>query len=234
MKILAVNASAREKGTTSRLAEAALRGAASAGAQTRMVMLSKLDIRFCANCLTCYQDFGARIGACSIDDDVTGVLEEMADADGVLFASPVHSGFVTGLMTTFLERAVWRLCRPSGEILGIAGAPEPRLTDKARACASIVSAGMTPAEMRRYCDMGTVWLRDMAPLLVNGEFVGDMYAAGEFPREIEREEASKKLLLRELTEAQLEEAYALGVRMAQAVRQGVKPYDAGAYVPPEA
>lgn len=224
MKILAINASARKKGTTTRLARAALEGAAAAGAETEMVMLAEKDIRFCANCLTCYQDVASRIGRCAIEDDMREILEKIAEADGVLLASPVHSGFVTGLMTTFFERAVWPLCRPTGEIMGLRGAPEPRLTDKTRASVSIVSAGMTPPEMRKYCDMGTPWMREMAALLFNGEFVGDMYAAGLFPKQLEEDQWRRALTLRELTEDQLKEAHALGATLAEAARRGVKPY----------
>ncbi len=224
MKILAINASARPKGTTTRLAQAALDGAALSGADTEMIMLAEKDIRFCANCLTCYQDIDARIGRCAIDDDMRGILEKIAEADGILLASPVHSGFVTGLMTTFFERAVWTLCRPTGEIMGLKGAPEPRLTDKTRASASIVSAGLTPPEMRRYCDMGTPWMRGMAGLMFNGEFVGGMFAGGLFSEELKEGEWTRALLRRELSDAQLKEASALGAVLGEAAKRGVKPY----------
>lgn len=227
MKILAINGSARPKGTTSRLVRAALEGAASVGGATEMVMLAEKDIHFCANCLTCYQDLDSRIGACSIKDDMRETLEKIAEADGILLASPVHSGFITGLMTTFFERAAWTLCRPTGEIMGLKGTPSPRLTDKARASASIVSAGLIPTGMRQYCDTGTPWMREMAASLFNGEFVADMYAAGLFPRPLQEGEWVRGLLLRELTEAQLQEAHDLGAALAWAVKRGVKPYSPG-------
>jgi multimeric flavodoxin WrbA len=224
MKILAINGSARPEGTTTRLAQAALEGAVSAGAETEMILLAEKDIHFCANCLTCYQDIESRIGRCAIGDDMREILEKIAEADGILLASPVHSGFITGLMTTFFERAIWPLCRPTGEIMGMKGAPEPRLTDKTRASASIVSAGMTPPEMRKYCDMGTPFMREMAALMFNGEFVGDMFAAGLFPGQLQENQWTRALLLRELNNAQLKEAFDLGVTLAEAAKQGVKPY----------
>lgn len=232
MKVLAINATSRPKKTTSQLTQKALDGAASLGAQTVMVLLRDLDINFCRNCLTCYQDLESEIASCSIDDDVRGVLEKIKQADGVILASPVHSGFVTGLMTTFIERATFTMVRPTGEMLGMKGCPEPRLTSKARAVATIVSAGMIPPELRQYCDLGTPWLLEAAALMANGSPVGDIYACGLFPRELREEEWSRAFLLRELTGEQLQEAFDLGVRMAAAIRDGqVRPYDPLAFLP---
>ncbi|UCF71739.1 MAG: NAD(P)H-dependent oxidoreductase, partial [candidate division WOR-3 bacterium] len=53
MKILAINGTCRKKGTTTRLTEAALAGAASLGAETDMVLLQNHDVGYCTNCLKC-------------------------------------------------------------------------------------------------------------------------------------------------------------------------------------
>lgn len=226
MRILAINGSYRPEGTTTRLTEKALEGAASEGADTDMILLVAKHVRYCTNCLSCYKDTDSEIAPCTIDDDVHGILEEIRDADGVLFTSPVHCGFVTALTTAFVHRAAWTLSRPTGEMLGLKGTPEPRLVGKARAIATIVSAGLVPTELRQYCDMGSPWLQDMAAGICNGECIGDMYAAGIFTKELQGEEWSRAFLFRELTEEQLQEAYDLGVRMARALREGkVRPYD---------
>lgn len=224
MQILAINAAGRSRGTTTRLVAQALAGAADQGAAIEMVMLKDHDIRFCANCLTCYQDRGDDIGPCSITDEVRPILEKIKAADGVLFASPVHCGFVSGLMMTFMERAVWPLCRPEGETMGLGGIPLPRLTDKARVAASIVSAGCVPPEARQYCDTGTPWLRELSSLICNGPFVGDMYAAAVFRRPLTPAEQRNAYFLRELTPEQLYEARTLGEKMVQAIAAGPEPY----------
>ena len=226
MKILAINGTYRPKGTTTRLTEKALEGAAAEGADTEMVLLVDQDVRFCTNCLTCYKDTTSEIGPCPIDDDVHGILEKIRDADGVLFTSPVHSGFISGLMVAFFERAGWTLLRPTGTLMGIPGVPEVRLADKARAVATIVSAGGMPTELRKYCDMGSPWLKDMAACVCNGECVGDIYAGAVLTKELEPEEFSKAYFFRELTDAQLQEAYDLGATMVGALKDGqVRPYD---------
>jgi multimeric flavodoxin WrbA len=226
MKILALNATYRSEGTTTQLTQKALEGAASMGAETEMVLLKDHDIQFCTNCLTCYKDLESEIAPCVIQDDVRGILEKIRDSDGIILASPVHGGFISGLMTVFMERASFTLCRPTGEIMGLKGCPEPRCTDKVRASASIVSAGGIPTELRQYCDLGTPWLKDMAETLFNGEFLGDVYAGAVFTKELEGDEWSKAFFFRELTQEQLQEAYDLGVKLAEAVKSGqVRPYD---------
>jgi len=225
MKILALNATYRPKQTTTRLTQSALEGAVSVGADTEMIMLGEKNIQFCKNCLTCYKDLESEIAPCTIEDDVGEILEKIREADGIIMASPVHCGFVTGLMTAFVERIAFRLCRPTGEIMGLKGCPEPRLTGKARAVATIVSAGGIPIEMREYCDLGTPWLKEMA-MFFNGECVGDIYAGAVFTKELEDEEWAGSFLFRELTDGQLKEAFNLGVKMAEAIKnKKIRPYD---------
>ena len=111
------------------------------------------------------------------------MLEKLYQSHGVILASPVHAGFVNGLLTAFMERAVWTLCRPTGEIMGLKGCPEPRDPNRARASAAILNAGGIPPKMRAYCDLGTPWLRENCQLMFNGPFVGEVYAGALFDPE---------------------------------------------------
>lgn len=232
MKILALNATYRPGKTTTQLSEKALEGAASLGADTEMLFLKEADIQYCGNCLSCYRDMESEIAPCVIDDDMGSILEKIRDADGIILSSPVHNGFITGLMTVFFERAIWRLCRPSGELMGLKGCPEPRLTKKPRAIATIVSAGMVPPELREACDQGTPWLKEMATLCFNGQCIGDQYAGAFFPKPLNDEEWSRAYFIRELTDAQLQESYNLGVTVAEAIKSGnVSPYDPSLLMP---
>ncbi len=214
MKIVALNATYRTNGTTISLVNKALEGAETVGAQTEHLLLKDFDIRYCTNCLKCYGDLESEIAPCTHDDDMTSILEKIKEADGVLLGSPVHMGFVTGLMFVFKERAVFRLARPTGEMFGLKGCPEPRLTDKPRASASIVTAGWVPEEMRQYCDQGTKWLKENVPMIFNGEFVIDQYAAAYFPKELKDDEWQRAFFLRKLTERQHQEAFVLGKTLA--------------------
>jgi multimeric flavodoxin WrbA len=95
-----------------------MEGARANGVETEMIMLRDREIGYCSNCLQCYSYTGEGIAPCSINDDMDEIIAGIAQADGVLFASPVHNGFVTGLMTVFWERLSWRAARPGGPFLG--------------------------------------------------------------------------------------------------------------------
>lgn len=224
MKILAINGTYRPNGTTTGLTNAALEGATSVGAETGMILLRDHDVRHCTNCLTCYRDLESDIAPCPLDDDVGEILRKATAADGIILSSPVHNGFITGLMTVFFERMAWRLCRPTGRFMHFRGAPEPR-TKKVRALATIVSAGSMPTRTgRKYCNDGTPFMRQNGCLILNADWVGSVYAGGEFSREMQAKDWEKAYFYKQLTDGQLDEARQLGVKTAKMVKAGkLKP-----------
>jgi multimeric flavodoxin WrbA len=106
-----------------------MEGAQTGGAETEMVMLRDCTIGYCTNCLKCYSISGDGQSPYSLKDDVDEVIERIVEADGILFASPVHYGFVTGLMTVFWERLSWRVARPDGPFLNC-GSIKSRINDR--------------------------------------------------------------------------------------------------------
>jgi multimeric flavodoxin WrbA len=222
MKILALNATYRPAQTTTQLARKALEGAASVGAETEMVLLRERRIEYCTNCLACYRDLESEIPACPLKDEMDDLLAKVRDADGILFASPVHNGFVTGLLTVFFERLAWRVMRPSGTFLGMAMGMRSRLASKTRALAAILNPGGMPQRLRRFCDDGTPWLKSNAPLMLHGQWVGDMYAGAVLTRVPQTEADWNGIYgLRRLAPEQLDEAFRLGVRLAEAAGSGM-------------
>jgi multimeric flavodoxin WrbA len=218
MKILAINGTYRKKGTTTDLTEAALGGAASAGAEAEMVLLQDHDVRYCTNCLMCYKDLDSEIAPCSVNDSVGEILQKVMDADGIILSSPVHNGFITGLMTVFFERITWRLCRSTGKILNLRGMPEPR-SQKVRALATIVSAGQMPTKQgKKYCNDGTPFMKQNGCLIFNADWVGAMYAGGEFSKKLQADDWQKAYLFKELSKEQLKEARDLGIKMAGMIK----------------
>jgi multimeric flavodoxin WrbA len=100
MKIIAINGSPRTiRSTTRRLAEFVLDGAAEAGAETEMIDLCDLRVTPCTACEGCSFN-----GICVFDDDVPALVERMKEADGIVFASPVHIDNVSGQMKILFDR----------------------------------------------------------------------------------------------------------------------------------
>ncbi len=233
MKILILNGSYRAEGTTTELARSFVAGAEARGAEAEMIMLRDCRIGYCNNCLKCYGYAGEGIAPCSLEDDMDSIIPRIAGADGVLFASPVHNGFVTGLMTVFWERLSWRAARPGGEPFLGGTSLISRLDDRVRALGSIASAGGMPERLRRGCDDGTPWLKSNSPLMLHGEWIGDIYAGADLERRPENERDWRRLyFLRRLSERQKERAWALGAKMAVAIRSGsLKPITIEKMVP---
>ena len=218
MKILAINGAYRKKGTTTGLTKAALEGAASIGAETEMVLLRDHDVRHCTNCLMCYKDLYSEIAPCSVKDSAGEILQKIKDADGIILSSPVHNGFVTGLMTVFFERIAWRLCRPTGKVLTVRGLPEPR-SQKILALATIVSAGSMPTKQgKKYCNEGTPFMKQNGCLILNAAWVGAMYAGAEFSKKLQADDWQRAYSYRTLSKEQLTEARDLGIKMARMIK----------------
>jgi multimeric flavodoxin WrbA len=152
------------------------------------------------------------------------IIPRIVEADGILFASPVHNGFVTGLMTVFWERLSWRAARPGNAFLKFMSI-RTRLNDKARAFGSIASAGGMPERFRKFCDDGTRWLKSNAPLILHGQWIGDIYAGADLEHMPESEQDWRRIyLLRRLSARQKQRAYELGATMAKAIQSGrLKP-----------
>jgi len=220
MKVLAINGTYRAEGTTTRLTRSLLEGAASLGAETEMVMLRDCRIEFCTNCLQCYRDKESAIGPCNIDDDVGMIVEKIRDADGVVFASPVHNGFVTGIMSTFVERISFRVSTSKRGVAGVMSL-DSRLTSKTRAIASVCSAGGMPRRLAPLCNSGTKWLKSCLPLGLHGQWIGSYYADAMLPKKPETDEDwGNVFLLRELTQEQLDRSRRLGVQVASSIKKG--------------
>ena len=100
MKIIAINGSPRGMGgTTGRLLEEVLAGAAESGAEVEIVSLSETPIKPCVACDACH-----RIGICPVDDDYELVKEKLLAADAIVLATPNYMSSVTGQMKCFVDR----------------------------------------------------------------------------------------------------------------------------------
>ncbi len=100
MKVLGFNGSPRKGGNTVTLVEAVLSGAASKGAETRLVNLNELDIKGCQGCEACKK----APGKCALKDDMTPLLQEMAECDAVVLGTPIYWFRVTAQLKMLIDR----------------------------------------------------------------------------------------------------------------------------------
>lgn len=100
MKILGINSSPRRKHSrTLKLVEAVLDGAQQYGAETELVDICALDIRYCLGCQACYAE-----GKCVREDDLPDLLDTMTRADGIVLGSPVYMYGVTAQLKAVIDR----------------------------------------------------------------------------------------------------------------------------------
>ncbi|MDD3974558.1 MAG: flavodoxin family protein, partial [Methanothrix soehngenii] len=89
-RVIAINGSPRKNWNTATLLENALRGAESAGAKTELVHLYDLDYRGCTSCFACKLKDGKSYGICAMNDDLTPILQRIAEANAFILGSPVY------------------------------------------------------------------------------------------------------------------------------------------------
>jgi len=108
MKVMAFNGSPRKKEwNTITLLEHALKGAASAGAETELVQLYDLSFSGCISCFSCKRLDRKEDGVCAVQDDLTPVLSRVRDADALILGTPVYFGAESASTRAFIERLLY-------------------------------------------------------------------------------------------------------------------------------
>lgn len=101
MKILILNGSPHPKGNTRGLADAFTKGAKSAGHEVMECTVGTMKINGCHGCEYCHTKGN---GQCMQKDDMDMVYAELAEADMVVFASPVHYFGFSGQLQSTISR----------------------------------------------------------------------------------------------------------------------------------
>lgn len=108
MNVLGINGSPRKTWNTATVLHKALEGAASRGAQTKLIHLYDLTYKGCISCFACKRKGGESYGKCGYTDELTPVLEKIEGADAVILASPIYFGNVTGELRSLMERMLFQ------------------------------------------------------------------------------------------------------------------------------
>lgn len=104
-KIIIIDGGPRHNMNTAKMLQSFAEGAKSVGSdvEVKIVRLYDFDYKGCMSCLACKLK-GKASNVCRFKDALTPVLEEIAQADGLVLGSPIYFGDVTGQMRSFLER----------------------------------------------------------------------------------------------------------------------------------
>jgi NAD(P)H-dependent FMN reductase len=99
MKVVGISGSPRRGGNTETLLREMLRGAEEAGAETRLFILSKMNISPCRHCDGCLAE-----GECVVKDDMWLIYPEIESLDALVLASPIHFYGVTAQAKAMIDR----------------------------------------------------------------------------------------------------------------------------------
>lgn len=101
MRILILNGSPHPKGNTKALIDAFTKGAQSAGHEVVECRVGTMNIKGCMGCEYCHTKGE---GKCIQKDDMEKVYPELASADMIVFASPVHYFGLSGQLESTIAR----------------------------------------------------------------------------------------------------------------------------------
>lgn len=98
--IVVIDASPRKGGNTDVMADAVVTAIEATGAQVTRCHLREAKINPCLGCNACK----GKSYTCVQKDDMPALVEALSDCDGIIFASPIYFGYITGPGKTFIDR----------------------------------------------------------------------------------------------------------------------------------
>jgi multimeric flavodoxin WrbA len=115
MNVLGISGSLNENGNTVFAVRHALDILTQEGIQTQFISLAGKDIHPCDGCWSCAVE-----RQCQYQDDMEEIIAGMRWCHGLILASPVHFGMVSGSLKVMMDRCV--LLRTSyGDVMEMAG-----------------------------------------------------------------------------------------------------------------
>ena len=104
-KIVVIDGGPRKNMNTAQLLQRFAEGAKSVSSdvEVKVIRLYDLNYKGCISCMACKAK-GKASNICRFKDALTPILNDIADADGLVLGSPIYFGEVTGEMRSFLER----------------------------------------------------------------------------------------------------------------------------------
>ena len=103
-KVIILNGSPRKNWNTYKMCESFANGVKESGAEAEIINLYDINFKGCRSCFACKLKGGKNFGKCSWPDELTPILDKISQCDGVVLASPIYFGDVTGVVRSFIER----------------------------------------------------------------------------------------------------------------------------------
>lgn len=135
MKAIGIVGSPRKNGNIDTLVESVLDGAKEAEYQTTKYRLNEMKYSGCQGC-----DYCKSHDTCRLDDDLSGLLRDIADADAVVFGSPIYFYLFTGQfklmedrMYSFIDSEFKSRIKPGKKAVIITSQGDPNLNAYAKA-----------------------------------------------------------------------------------------------------
>lgn len=178
MNLLAIVGSPRKGKATDILVDRAIEGVKSIhpGCNVNKIHLADKDIKHCKDCLACWKNkTNEPVARCAIRDDMDQLNGEILKADCLIMGTPVHMGYATALMMTFLERICWTFAKPEKSYVLVKGCPAPR-SEKKRKAIIIAVSGMIPSRYKKFCNVATPQISGVIKDSLNAKTVGKLYA----------------------------------------------------------
>lgn len=107
MKTVVINAGPKRRDVNAQLAQSALKGAESVGAEVDYIDLYKLDLSGCRVCLICKRD--EDVCKCFWKDELSPVIERIFESDALLIVVPIFFSNPSSHYMAFLERLIFSL-----------------------------------------------------------------------------------------------------------------------------
>jgi multimeric flavodoxin WrbA len=117
MKVVAIGGSPRLQGHSNYLIDQALSELASRGIETEKIVLSQHKFGYCLAHGNC-----AQVKECQQKDDAGWILDKYSQADGIIVASPVYFGSISGQIKAFVDRTFFLYRhdkRPQAKCIGL-------------------------------------------------------------------------------------------------------------------
>ena len=107
-KIIIIDGGPRKTMNTASMLKRFAEGASSVSDQIEVKTIRLYDLQFrgCMSCMACKLK-GKVSNVCKFKDALTPILDEVAQADGLVMGSPIYFSEVTGLLRAFLERLIF-------------------------------------------------------------------------------------------------------------------------------